>query len=196
MTLNHEQIAGLNVALNEATMLGAEVDTERRLAGVTLSVLTLPDEGAAPDDPRVQFLFHPVGRVAASLRLGNWNDSSAEVVPFEVGELSQIVESFKLPIYGWKFFDLDDDFDQWKDRFSVDYRLGDDGLSHSVTLFQEGPDRHLDLRIWFDSFGLQDVTGRVLEIADFIAGGKRWWDGLYSGDPRAKGLGIVPLRSR
>ena len=195
MKLETEQKSGLNVALNEATLLGAEVNMERRVAAVTFNVLTLPLEGPSPDDSRVQFLFYPVGRVAASLRLGHWDDPGAEVVPFEIGQLLEIVESFKLPIYGWKFFDLEDDFDTWKGRLSADYCLGDDGMSCSITLHQERPDRHLDLRIWFDTLKLRNAAGNMLEMDDFIAGGKRWWDGLYSGDPRTEGSGISPFKS-
>ena len=74
-------------------------------------------------------------------------------------------------------------------------RTGDDGMSHSITLFQEGTDRHLDLRIWLDTLELRDAAGRVLEMDDFIAGGKPWWDGLHRGDPTTEGSGISPLKS-
>jgi hypothetical protein len=69
----------LGVALNESDLLGFEVDPDRRLAGATFRVLTLPREGMPPEDRRVQMLFRPVGRVAASLRNGFWNDEAAEV---------------------------------------------------------------------------------------------------------------------
>src|SRR5262245_32108018 len=80
--LTEEQCAGLNVALNEADLLGFEVNAERRMAAATFRVLTLPEIGPAPDDRRVQFLFRPVGRVAASLRDGRWDDPGAPIVPF------------------------------------------------------------------------------------------------------------------
>ena len=73
----------------------------------------------------------------------------------------------------------------------MDYRSGDAGMSHTITLFQVGTDRHLDLCIWFDSFGLRDGAGGFPKLDEFMDGGKRWWDGFYSGDPRTHGEGIV-----
>lgn len=192
-SLDADQKEGLNIALNEATLLGVEVNREKRSAGATFSVLTLPPEGPPPDDRRVLLLFQPVGRLAASLRLGDWNDPKAEVVPLEVDQLLETVAGFKCSVYGRNFFDCDEDFEDWKDRLSLDIRLGDDGLSHSITLFQEGHDRHLDIRIWFDSLTLRAPSGEGFEMGEFIAGGKRWWDGLHSGDPRTQGEGIVPM---
>src|SRR6516225_1144479 len=97
----------LGVALNEADLLGFEVDPDRRLGAATFRVLTLPAVGPPPDHARVQMLFRQVGRVMASLRNGLWNDEAAEVIPFTLGELLGVVQGFGgLPIYGWEFFDL------------------------------------------------------------------------------------------
>jgi hypothetical protein len=67
MDLSEEQRQGLNVALNEAILLGLEVDSSRRLAGATFSVFSLPEVGVPPSDTRVQILFLNVGRVAVGL---------------------------------------------------------------------------------------------------------------------------------
>jgi hypothetical protein len=193
MELDVELKKDLGIALNEATLLGAEVHTDWNMVFVTFSVLTLPCEGPPPGDRRIQFVFHPVGRIAASLRMGRWDDPTATVVPFDVEDLLVITQELKQPVYGWDFFDLEKDFTTWEDRLSLDYRAGNGtGMSHSMTLFQEGGDRHLDLRIWFDSFGLRDARGGVPKLEEFIAGGKRWWEAFYNSDPRTDGEGIVP----
>jgi hypothetical protein len=198
MRLTEEEKQGLSIALNEATLLGVEVDTNRQLAAATFSALALPEEGSPPDDPRVQFIFVPVGRVAASLRLGRWDDPQAEVVPFSIEELLSVVQSFGgLPIYGWEFFDIDDkDFVRWSDRLSFDYRSGAEGFTHSILLFQEGHDRHLDICLWFNELEIKDSQGNDILLREFIEGGKRWWDGLYSGDARTSGSGIIPLKNK
>jgi hypothetical protein len=54
----------------------------------------------------------------------------------------------------------------------------------------------LDVRLWFDEFILRNPAGDEIALADFIAGGKRWWDGLYAGDTRIDGSGIFPLGSK
>jgi len=196
MNLTEEIKAGLNIALNEATLLGVEVSPHRRIAGATLSVLTLPEAGPSPDDSRRQFLFQPVGRIAASLRLGHWDDPKATVIPFTIEELLERVKSFGgLPIYGWKFFDLYvTDLPRWADRLSLDWRGGDNGLCHSISLFQWRADRHLALCIWFDNLTIRDPLGHELALEEVVAGGRRWWDAFYAQDPRTTGRGMYPLK--
>src|SRR5690349_7908259 len=138
--LTQEQKQGLDVAFNEATLLGAEVDSTTRVAGITLSVLTLPEAGPAPADPRMQVLLYGVQRVAASLRLGNWNDLQAPMQPFELSELLSVVQSFGgCAIYGWEFFDLGpEQFESWQGKFSLDVTFCETPAQHSISLFQEG----------------------------------------------------------
>jgi len=185
---------GIGVALNEATLLGAEVSRERRMAAITLAVLSLPsDGGPAPEDSRVSLVLAPVGRVVASLRHSRWDDDSAPPVPFSLAELLATVQSFGgLPVYGWEFIDIAEGFERWSGRLSLDERLGEGGDTHSITLFQEGNDRHLDLRIWFDRLQVFRPDHTEIQLEEFMAGGKRWWDGLYSGDSRTGQAGIFP----
>lgn len=194
--MTEEQRAGLGVALNEATLLGVELDPSRRIAGATFWVLTLPESGPEPEDCRAQILFHPVGRIAASLRNGRWDDPDAEVVPFGVEELLSTVQSFGgLPIYGWEYIDLHEKrLEQWGDRLSLDWRSGNDGVSHSIALFQDSGDRILDLCIWFDELQIRDPAGNGIPVESFIAGGERWWDAFYAGDERTQGHGMAPLK--
>src|SRR5258708_3697785 len=196
MALTEEEKQGLSIALNEAILLGMEVDTSRNLAAATFRVLTLPEQGLPPADSRVQIIFAPVGRVAASLRLGRWDDREARVSPFQIDELLSVVQSFGgLPIYGWEFLDTDDkDFPRWSDRLSLDLRT-DVEATHSITVFQAGADRHLDVCLWFNRLEIKDPRGEGISMEAFIAGGRRWWDGLYKGDERTSDSGIIPLKN-
>ena len=196
--LERDEIEGLGVALNEASLLGAEVDPGRRLAAITLSVLTLPAEGPPPPDARLQILLDGVTRVAASLRLGSWNEETAPVQPFSLHELLAVVESFGgRAIYGWEFFDRgEEQFESWFGKYSLDERFSDEPPSHSISLFQEGDgDRHLDLCIWFQEIRFQLPDGQSIAAADVIAGGRRWWDAFYRNDPRTTYRGLIPLKS-
>jgi hypothetical protein len=199
MEFSDDQRHALGVALNEATLIGVEVNAERRAASLTFVPLSLPVAGAAPpDDPRVQFILSPVGRVAASLRDGLWNDAEASVERVALEELLNTVLSFKgLPVYGWEFLDRpdDDNFARWSDRLSLDWRSEPAGLSHTLDLFQAGGSRHLDLRIWFDDLRILTPEKPDVSLDDFTAGGVRWWDALYAGDPRTAGHGIQALAS-
>ncbi|MBO0699664.1 MAG: hypothetical protein J2P46_14810, partial [Zavarzinella sp.] len=187
----------LGIALNEADLLGFEVDPARRIAAATFRVLTLPAGGHPPEDRRVQMLFRPVGRVAASLRNGFWNDEAAEVVPFSLSDLLGVVQSFGgQPVYGWEFFDIHDkELARWGNRLSLDWRSGPDGLSRSIAVFQSsgaGPARHLDLCVWFDELEVRRTDGAVIRLEEFAASGRRWWDAMYAGDKRTEGHGIFP----
>jgi hypothetical protein len=174
------------------------VEWEERWAGVTLAVLTLPDdELPEPDDPRVQLILQPIGRIAVSLRAGRWDDASAQVVPVSHVDLGAVVESFgQQSIYGWDFLDVPDSegLAGWADRLSLDWYGDPAAMSHSLTLFQEDltEDRHLDLRIWFAELRIFDANRAEIPFDEFTAGGIRWWDALHAGDERTKGHGIVP----
>jgi hypothetical protein len=198
MKLQKAQLDGLGVALNEAILLGVEVDVVRSLCGITMSVLSLPDEGPAPPDSRLQILLSPIGRVSASLRHGRWDDKNAKTERFELSDLLEVVQSFGgLPVYGWEFFDLaQSKFEAWSDRLSLDWQADPTAVEHSITLFQEGytPERTLDLKIWFRKISFHKPTGEEVAIEEVIKGGRRWWDGLHAGDPRTSGHGIVPCK--
>lgn len=194
--MTEDEKAGLSAALNEASLLGFEVDKEKRIAAATFNVLSLPQTGLVPDDRRVQMIFRPVGKVVASLRNGSWDDPAAEVVPFQIEELLEVVTSFgELPIYGWEFFDVAIEKEKnWIDRLSVDWSSGDNGHSHSISVFQEAGDRILDLRVWFDCVEIYNPTGERLSLGSFIAGGERWWNAFHAGDDRTIGFGMIPLK--
>lgn len=197
MRLTAEQLDGLNVALNEATLLGVEFDPGERVAGVTLDVLALPPDAPERDDGRVLLVLEPVGGIAASLRHGTWDERSARVERFGVDEIHGIVAQVAgNPIYGWEFFDAPaKSFRTWSDRLSLDWHSDlPDGRNHSLDLFQEA-DSHLDLRIWFDGLRIVRADGTEVPLETFVSEGRRWWDAFHRHDPRTARRGLVPLRS-
>jgi hypothetical protein len=76
---------------------------------------------------------------------------------------------------------------------SLDEVLADQAQGHVLEVFQSGgdPDRHLDIRIWFETLSIS-TRGQRLDPADFAAGGVRWWDAMYAGDPATQGHGMFP----
>jgi len=191
-----EQAEGLGVAFDEATLLGAEIDRDGCRAAITLRLLTLPEAGPSPDDSRVSVRLSGLSRVVASLRNGRWDDRSAPAVPFPIVELLPVVQSFGgCPVYGGNFVDRpESDFERWADRLSVDWRGADAAAPHTLTLFQAGGDRHLDLRFWFADVAFVAPAGGAISIDDVIADGRRWWDAFYRNDPRTQGLGMFPMK--
>lgn len=201
MELNDELISELNVALNESSWCYAEAVSDGSVVDLGFQVLTLPVAGPEPDlmARSVRFHLYSVSRIAASLRMGRWDDVDAIVERFALKDLNAVVEGFGgSPIYGWEFIDgPEESWSHWKDRLSLDSVFPGGSDQHVIDLFQEsalGPDRRLDVRIWFRDLSVFDYEVNPIPIEDFAAGGRRWWDALYAGDSRAGGHGIVPLK--
>jgi hypothetical protein len=177
--------------------MGVRVDTASWTAYVTLDVLSLPEDGPPPEDRRVLLVLHPVGRIAASLRHGLWNDETAPVEPFTVDRLDEVVQSFgHLSIYGWDFFDVpeSENFARWSKHLSLDVSTGAGTLTHSLALSQDDAGRRtLNCRLWFDGLTVRDPAGAMIPLERFAADGRRWWDALHRGDVRTAGSGIIPF---
>jgi hypothetical protein len=125
----------------------------------------------------------------------------APIEPFELESLDDVVTSFGgSSIYGWEFFDSPDKcWSHWKDRLSLDVNFEGGSDLHVVDLFQEsatGNDRHLDVRIWFKVLAAYDYELNPIPLQEVAAGGRRWWDAMYSGDPRAESHGSIRLNQK
>lgn len=189
----------IDLALNEATWFGMDLDAEHRRVALGFDVLTLPDGPGGSGHAWTTLVFGDVARIVVSFRRGRWDDEDAPVVSLSVEDVAKVVESFgELPIYGWEFFDLaEESWARWANRLSVDVRWRDETPRHSITVFkegwQDGDPPHLDCRIWFDTLDAYAAERQPVSLDEFAAGGKRWWDAMYAGDERTRTSGIVPL---
>ncbi|MFE9321812.1 hypothetical protein ACIHDR_03265 [Nocardia sp. NPDC052278] len=194
--LDGMETTALNTALSEATCLGVEVDTSNARLSLDLEVLTLPAEGPAPEDYRVKLTFTGVGRVAASLRIQEWDDVAARVLPLQLDKLDTAIRSFGGGrLHGWEFIDVDESgWVHWSELLSFDTRIDSHATTHVIEFSQEeGIDpRELDVRVWFDDMTIHDADGAEIPLKEFIAGGVRWWKAHDAGDPRTLRAGIVP----
>jgi hypothetical protein len=131
--------------------------------------------------------------VAASYRDGRWDDPEAPVLVLGLDGLSAAIANFAgHSIYGWEFVNCPESrLARWNDRLSLDVRLAGRG-TQTLDLFQVDGRRILDLRIWFAELAVLTASGEAIEVAEFIAGGVRWWDALHAGEPRTSGRGIYP----
>lgn len=203
MELNDRLVSELNVALNESRWCFADTTSDGSVVYLGFQVLSLPVDGPEPDvmARSVRIHLQSVGRIAASLRMGRWDDVDATVEQFALSDLNAVVEGFGgSPIYGWEFIDgPEKSWGHWKDRLSLDMVIPSGSDQHVFDLFQEsplGPDRHLDVRIWFKDLSVFDYEMNPISIEEFADGGRRWWNALYEGDPRTSGQGIVPLKPK
>ncbi|WP_054811603.1 hypothetical protein [Nocardia arizonensis] len=187
---------GLDTALAEAKCLGVQVDAAARTLRLDLEVLTLTADGRTINDHRVGLTFTGVGRVAASLREQRWDDTEPRVLPLQLDGLAEAIRSFGGGrLHGWEFVDLDDSgWTLWSELLSFDTAIDNHICPHVIEFSQEeGIDpRELDVRVWFDGMSIHDADGREVPIAEFIAGGARWWAAHAAADPRTIRPGIVP----
>jgi hypothetical protein len=196
MIIDEELRHKIGLALNEATLLGVEFDKEESSVFCTFAVIALDKDGEVPADNRLLFIFKPVGRFVASYRNGHWDDKDATVNKIQPTDIFEVVQSFKgQAIYGWDFVNCgDENFDNWKDRLSFDYSLGENiGLTNTIDLFQEDGVKHFDFRIWFDDFEIFAPTREVVELETFINNGKRGWDAIIDSNEKVGSFGIFPV---
>jgi hypothetical protein len=190
MKLADPQVEGLNAACDEAKWVGLQINKEERWAGITLSVLSLPEEGQPPEDPRVQLILQPLHRIAASCRNGFSKDKNARAIPLTAKQLEEIVFGRQTAISGCEFFNIPSEgngFSSWSHRLSLDIELSKKESANTINLFQD-TNPFLQIRIWFSDLLIFDSLQQQIPLEQFIAGGERWWKGLYAGDPRTKGL--------
>lgn len=195
-TYSEEIINGVNAALNEAKLLGVEFHRDIEIVAVTFAPIAIDNKGQVPADNRIQFVFKPIGKFIASYRLGDWDDKTAPVIKFEPEQILEKVEEFgHYPIYGWEFIDCKEESDySWLDKLSFDFNSEyNHGKQHSIELFQEGSDKHIDIKFWFDEFEIFTLNHEKVEFQTFIDNGKRGWDGIYNGNASNK-FGIYPLK--
>ncbi|RDI61649.1 hypothetical protein [Nocardia pseudobrasiliensis] len=187
---------GLNTALAEATCLAVTADPAAARIRLELEVLTLPTEGEPPQDSRVWLTLTGVSRVAASLRVQNWDDIEPKVFPLALDGLGEAIASFGGgALHGWEFIDVDDSsWSLWRELLSFDTVVSDRPAAHVLEFSQqEGVDpRELDVRVWFENIEIETAAGRPIAPADFIAGGQRWWEAHDHCDPRTMLPDVAP----
>jgi hypothetical protein len=82
---------------------------------------------------------------------------------------------------------------QWRQPLSLDLWLDPKACAISLDLHHDSDD-FLAVRLWFDELRIFTPTWKEIDLAAFIESGKRWWDGLDTGNPRTEGFGIYPLK--
>ena len=195
MQIDEELRHRIGLALNEASLLGVEFDKEKNLVACSFVLVAMDKGGNVPKDNRLLFIFKPVGRFVASLRNGHWDDKDATIDYFEPNDILTKIKSFNgQSIYGWDFVNCgDEDFNEWKDRLSFDYSTGETiGLANTIDLFQEGFERHIDIRIWFDDFEILTPKYEPVDLEEFLENGKRGWDAVYANNNKMGNFGIIP----
>ncbi|SDY06040.1 hypothetical protein SAMN05421504_104379 [Amycolatopsis xylanica] len=176
----------LNVALNEATVLGLRPRPDGGVA-LLLEVLALPET----PDARRELIMSGVSRVRVLLRREIIGEGYGPPIPLDgFAAIEAFFASITLPksMYGWEFFDLPDVPDDWPPNVSFDVRPSAGPGSHSLHWFNEaGLDSEqggytpycIEGIVEFETLAVTYADGTPLSLEDFAAAGKRWWDDFY-----------------
>lgn len=184
---------GLDRALNEATVAGLRPRPDGSVA-LLLDVLALPENGPADPDTRRALVLSGVSRVRVLLR------RELDGPPIPLADFDAVAAFFASAalhnsMYGWKFLDAPELIDDWPEVVSLDVRPGVGPSAHSLYWFNEcgiavEPGGYqpycIEGTVDFETVAVERSDGTPMSVEDFTAAGKRWWDGFYSGDPRAK----------
>lgn len=193
MKLLKKQTDGLNIALNEATLLEIKLSSDKKKMAMTFDVLSLPSQDKVKlIDQKIFLILYNIGRIAISLKKGNWDDKNAKIIKLSIDNFAEVLKkNCGYPIYGNDFFNCEkNDFVTWKERLSLNIVNEDGSVKNTLDIFQEGKN-HLDMRIWFEGLKILSLHQNEISIEDFIAGGKRWWGAFYKKDKRTQEHGII-----
>lgn len=182
----------LNHALNEARFLDLRLEGPNAL--IEVRGLTYPPDGE-PEAALFTLCLVNFGRMAASLRRGDWNDDLAPIIPLNVDSLSSDLQPhLGRDLYGWDFVNSKEETRKnWISRLSLNMERTTGSQLNSLDLFQDGS-CHLDLCIWFEQLKVLRADGREVNPEHFGRDGKAWWDAFNGGDPRTSQMGMVPLK--
>lgn len=151
--------------LDGAALLGAELDTEYRVLGLTIEPAPgrHPHDPGRPEDRRLQVLCSPASTVLASLRRQDGDQTVVET--FSVEQLPLVVDALAEPTLHPPFFGQPQPRPgEWGPDFSVEGRSNaPDGQRHTLRFGVEGRGRRLDLFVRFDEIAVVRPDGTELE---------------------------------
>jgi hypothetical protein len=194
-----ETRAGMDVALNEAGVLGIRLDRAGAWCDLLLHVLALPETGPLDRDARRILRLSMPAQVSILLRA-----ELAEPVGYgPVVPLSGLdaVEEFFASLswsgemYGWKFLDDPSLTGDWPARPSLTVQIRPGAASHSLYWFNECGRTEGDTSTayliegtaTFEDLEVMRADATPQQLDEFIADGRRFWEALFNHDQRLSG---------
>ncbi|MBO0804448.1 MAG: hypothetical protein J2P25_15405 [Nocardiopsaceae bacterium] len=196
MQWDEETRGDVEVALNEADVLGIRLDPSGAWCDLLLHVLALPEAGPLdPDARRILRLTLPA-QLRVLLRADQAGTAGHEqVIP--LADLDAVEEffaslSWSWSMYGWKFFDDPSLTHDWPTQPSLTVAVRPGAGSHSLYWFNECGRKEGDTNaayciegtVTFEDLEILRADATPQPLSEFIAGGRRYWQALHSRDAR------------
>lgn len=183
---------GLDVALNEADMLGLRLGPSGRWCDLLIHVSALPMAGPLdPDARRILRLMAPT-QVKVLLRTARWpsSDYGAPIPLAGLGAVEDFFASLEWSgqMYGWRFLDDPSLTRDWPDQVSLSIDLGHGVATHSLYWFNEcgrgETSCHLEGSVTFQDLEVLRADETPIPLTEFIADGRRQWQAFTDHDDR------------
>jgi len=190
---------GIETALNEADVLGIQLDPAGASCDVLVHVLALPESGPLDRDARRVLRLARPGQVSILLRADRAGEAGyGPVIP--LSGLDAVEDFFASlswsgAMYGWKFLDDRSLTRDWPARPSLSVQVRPGTASHSLYWFNECGRAEGDTSVSYLIEGT--VTFEDLEVMradavperldEFIADGQRQWQAFFGHDERLSG---------
>ncbi len=166
MTDGPDRFPVVDALLDGARLWGCELDTTYRVLAATVEPQVDRHPDGEVEDRRLQVLFHPVQRVAASLvRVAE--DGRATIERFDQAALPAVVDRFDGPELTGPLVDGPvPDPSSWAPELSLGgTSTAIDGRSHHLELAVSGADgRRLRLAAWFDEVEVRRPDGSTVDL--------------------------------
>jgi hypothetical protein len=188
--------AGLEVALNEAYVVGLRQTAAEDAIDVLLHVSALPPAGPIdPDARRVLRLRSPSCVKLLLRRDRTAAEGYGPALPLaDLAEVEAFFDSLSWvdAMYGWKFFDDPTLVMGWPRELSLTLDLRPDAAAHTFCWFSEcgrGTDADTEAyciegNISFEDLAVLRADGTEEPLEVFIENGRRWWDAMHDHDER------------
>jgi hypothetical protein len=196
MSLDREQIEGINYALNEAGVAGLRMSDDQSRVDLLVHVLALPAVGPIdPDARRVVALLYP-SLIEVVLQKG-LGEKDEPAIPFsDIDDVNAFLSSmtWSHEMYGWPFLDGSAEArSKWPSPISLDMAVPGGRDEHSLYWFAEcgrrwGDDNYesffIQGMITFGGIEVRRANGDIELFDEFIADADRYWAALFAHDER------------
>lgn len=201
MKIKKEIVYDLDLAFNESRILDCIILEKKKEVITIFDQFALLKDGTIPNDSRVKITFENVSRIAALLKLGEWNERKAPIKTLSIENISNEIRKFEgQEMYGWEFINVpksEKDFHKWEKTASLDVKFqSKNNTTNTIDIFSEHFSENpktLNLRIWFEKFKIESMSGELIDEVQFIVRGLRSWNKLFNGTHK---LSVRPISYR
>jgi hypothetical protein len=190
---------GIETALNEADVLGIQLDPAGAWCDVLVHVLALPESGPLDRDARRVLRLAGPGQVSILLRADRAGGAGyGPVIP--LSGLDAVEDFFASlswsgAMHGWKFLDDPSLTRDWPTQPSLTLQVRRGAASHSLYWFNECGRTEGDAiasyliegTVTFEDLEVMRADALPQRLAEFIADGQRQWQAFFSQDERLSG---------